>query len=147
VATQDEDAVPGSPVADPTFEPPSLARRFGALVVDWVLCLSASSFFGDPRRDGWPPVVMLIVEYGFFVGLFAQTPGMWVTRLRCVSYIDGGRIGVIRALLRGLLLSLVLPPLIMDDQRRGLHDRVVNSIVVPAPRTGSRGTGRDGRAA
>jgi uncharacterized RDD family membrane protein YckC len=146
VATQDEDRAPGSPAADPTFEPPSLARRFGALVVDWVLCLSASNFFGDPRRDGWPPVLMLIVEYGFFVGLFAQTPGMWVTRLRCVSYADGGRIGVIRALLRGLLLSFGLPALIMDGQRRGLHDRAVNSVVVSATRTGATGPGQGSRA-
>ncbi|MEV4759474.1 RDD family protein [Micromonospora sp. NPDC049559] len=109
-----------------------MARRFGALVVDWVLCLLVANFFGDPVRDGWPPVLVLILEYGLFIGLFAQTPGMWITRLRCVSYADGGRIGVARALLRGLLLALLVPPLVMDGQRRGLHDRAVGSIVIPA---------------
>lgn len=122
----------GSAGAGAAFEPPSLARRFGALVIDWVLCLLVATFFGDPVRDGWPPVLVLIFEYGLFIGAFAQTPGMWVTGLRCVSYADGGRIGVARALLRGLLLCLVVPPLIMDDQRRGLHDRMTGSIVVAA---------------
>lgn len=144
VARQDEGATAGRPEraadagagtgfgAATPVEPASLGRRFGALLIDWVLCLLIANFFGDPVHDGWPPVLVLIVEYGFFVGLFAQTPGMFITRIRCVSYADGGRIGVLRALARGLLLCLVIPPLIMDDQRRGLHDRLVGSIVLPA---------------
>ena len=46
-----------------------------------------------------------------------------MTRIRCVSWADGGRIGMPRALLRGVLLALVVPALIMDGDRRGLHDR------------------------
>ncbi len=116
-----------------TTEPaelPTLAKRFGALLIDWVLCLLVSNLFGDPLRDGWPPVLVLILEYGFFIGLFAQTPGMAVVRLKCVSFEDGGRIGIPRALLRGLLLALVIPALIMDAHRRGLHDKAAGSIVV-----------------
>ncbi|MEV7227071.1 RDD family protein [Polymorphospora sp. 2-325] len=113
------------------FEPPSLARRFAALMVDWAACVAVSSLFADPVRDGWPPVVVLVGVYAFFVGLFAQTPGMWVAKIRCVSYADSGRIGVFRALLRGLLLVLVVPALIMDGQRRGLHDRLAGSVIVP----------------
>lgn len=120
------------PPAPATVELPSLARRFGALVIDWVLCLLVANLFGDPARQGWPPVVVLIIEYGLFIGLFAQTPGMRLTRLACVSHAHGGRIGVPRALLRGLLLCLVVPPLIMDAEGRGLHDRAAGSIVVDA---------------
>jgi uncharacterized RDD family membrane protein YckC len=116
-------------------EPPSLGRRFGALVVDWALCLLISTLYGDPARDGWPPPLALIVVYGIFIGLFAQTPGMAIARLRCVAVVDGGRIGVFRALLRGLLLCLVVPALIMDERRRGLHDRAAGSIVISAPRS------------
>lgn len=125
---------PAPPAADPAFAPPTLGRRFGALVIDWVLCLLVSNFFADPVRDGWAPVAVLIVEYGFFLGLFAQTPGMYVTRIRCLSWVDGGRIGLARALLRGLLLALVVPALIMDEHRRGLHDRLTGSVIAAAPR-------------
>lgn len=111
-------------------ELPTLAKRFGALLIDWVLCLLVSNFIGDPLRDGWPPVLVLILEYGIFIGLFAQTPGMAVVRIKCVSVKHGGRIGIPRALLRGLLLALVVPALIMDAHRRGLHDRAAGSIVV-----------------
>lgn len=110
---------------------PSLLRRFSALVVDWALCLLAAGIVGNPTRDLWP-LAVLIVEYGFFIGLFAQTPGMALARIRCVSYADGGRIGVPRAALRGALLCLVVPALLMDAQRRGLHDRWTGSVVVAA---------------
>lgn len=133
VAMTDDPTAPAAPAADRNFLPPSLARRFGALLVDWALCAMIASFFADPVRDGWPPVLVLILEYAVFVGLFAQTPGMWVSRLRCVAYDDGGRIGVPRALLRGILLSLVVPALLMDERRRGLHDRLVGSVVVAMP--------------
>ncbi|WP_442934566.1 RDD family protein [Micromonospora sp. CPCC 205739] len=127
-------AVPVPPAADAAFTPPSLGRRFGALVIDWVLCLLASNIFADPVRDGWAPVVVLIVEYGFFLGLFGQTPGMFITRVRCLDWTDGGRIGLLRALLRGLLLALVVPALLMDAHRRGLHDRLTGSVIADAPR-------------
>ncbi|MGW5669461.1 RDD family protein [Micromonospora sp. NPDC003776] len=130
----DTAAVPVPPAADPTFTPPSLGRRFGALVIDWVLCLLISRIFADPARDGWAPVLVLILEYGFFLGLLAQTPGMYVTRIRCLSWADGGRIGLARALLRGLLLALVVPALIMDGHRRGWHDRLAGSVIADAAR-------------
>ncbi|MFI6820762.1 RDD family protein [Micromonospora sp. NPDC050187] len=126
---------PVPPATDPDFTPPGLGRRFGALVIDWVLCLLVSNFFADPLTDGWAPVLVLIVEYAFFLGLFTQTPGMYVTRIRCLSWADGGRVGIPHALLRGVLLALVVPALIMDDKRRGVHDRLAGSVIAPALRS------------
>jgi uncharacterized RDD family membrane protein YckC len=116
-------------VVDP---PASLARRFGALLVDWILCLLAAGVFADPRRDAWAAPVVLIVEYTVFLGFFAQTPGMWMARIRCVAIEGGGRLGPLRAALRGALLCLVVPALIMKDGR-GLHDRMAGSVVLDGP--------------
>ena len=111
-----------------------IGRRFAGLFVDWILCLLVGGLFGPLNGSVWP-LVVLIVEHTFFVGLFGQTPGMFVVRLRCVAVGSGGPIGLPRALLRAALLALVVPPLIMDADRRGLHDRAAGSIVVgPAPR-------------
>jgi uncharacterized RDD family membrane protein YckC len=79
--------------------------------------------------SAWP-LVVLIIEYTFFVGLFGQTPGMFVTGLRCVSVNTGGPIGPPRAALRALLLVLIVPALVMDADGRGLHDRAAGSIVL-----------------
>ena len=109
----------------------SLARRFGALVVDWILCVLISGAFAKATEAPWLAPTVLILEYGLFLGFFGQTPGMWLTRIRCVSVLDGRPIGVPRALLRGLLLALMVPALIMDGQQRGLHDRAARSWIVP----------------
>ncbi len=124
--------------ADPAVvDPPaSLARRFGALLVDWILCLLAAGLFADPRRDAWAAPLVLAGEYTVFVGLFAQTPGMWLAKIRCVAIEDGGRLGPPRAALRGVLLCLLVPALIMKGSR-GLHDRAAGSVVLDGhpPRT------------
>jgi uncharacterized RDD family membrane protein YckC len=112
-------------------EAPSLARRFGALMVDWMLAaLLSLGFFADPRVDPLPAMLIFIAAYALFAGVTGQTPGMWAARLRCVSVTDGGPIGIPRAAVRGLLRYLIVPVLIMDADRRGLHDRLVGSIVV-----------------
>jgi uncharacterized RDD family membrane protein YckC len=104
--------------------------------VDWILCLLVAGIFARPQRDSWAPSVVLLAEYTVFLGLFAQTPGMWLARIRCVDVQTGGRLGLFRAALRGALLCLFVPPLIMDKQRRGLHDRAAGSMVVEGRRPG-----------
>jgi uncharacterized RDD family membrane protein YckC len=110
--------------------PAPFGRRFGALLIDWALCLAVSSFYADPRVVAWPPVLVLVVLNTICIGLFGQTPGMALTRIRCVSMADGGAIGLGRAFLRALLLALLIPAVIMDGDHRGLHDRAANSVVV-----------------
>jgi uncharacterized RDD family membrane protein YckC len=110
---------------------PSLGRRFGALMVDWMLtALLSLGFFADPRVNPLPAMLIFVASYALFVGLATQTPGMWVARLRCVSAIDGRPIGIPRAAVRGLLRYLVVPVLLMDGDRRGLHDRLARSTLI-----------------
>lgn len=121
----------GRPAAPQPTEPPSLARRFGALMVDWMLAaLLSLAFFADPRLNPIPAMLIFVGAYAFFAGLLGQTPGMWTAKLRVISVADGRPIGLPRAAIRGLLRYLVIPVLIMDADRRGLHDRLVGSVIV-----------------
>jgi uncharacterized RDD family membrane protein YckC len=126
--TESNAAMPGSVVESRPVA--SLQRRFGALMIDWLLCLLVAGFLGR-FPNNWAPFV-LIVEYAFFIGLFGQTPGMRLTRIACVSVADGRPIGIPRAFVRGVLLAVLVPALIMDRQRRGWHDRAAGSIVITA---------------
>jgi hypothetical protein len=133
VSSGDPTDVPGGGPADVA----PVGRRFGALVVDWIMCLLVGGAFGGVFSTAtarpWLPVLVLVVDYALFLGFFGQTPGMRLTRIRCVSVTDGGVIGLPRALLRGLLLALVVPALIMDSYGRGLHDRAAGSIMLAVP--------------
>jgi uncharacterized RDD family membrane protein YckC len=108
-------------------------RRFAALLIDWALCLVVASFYADPRVVAWPPVVVLIAIDTIFIGFFGKTPGMALAGVRCLSIYDGGAIGLGRAFVRAVLLALLIPAVIMDKSRRGLHDRAAGSVVVIVP--------------
>ena len=112
------------------LKPANFGRRFAALLIDWALCLVIAAFYADPRVVAWPPVLVLIGFNALLIGLFGRTLGMSLARLRCVSVADGGAIGIPRGLLRGVLLALLVPAIIMDGDRRGLHDRAAGAIVV-----------------
>jgi uncharacterized RDD family membrane protein YckC len=106
-------------------------RRFGALLIDWALCTAVAALLVDNLRgDPWPQLGIFVLAHAFFVGLFGQTPGMALARIRCVSVADGGAIGIPRAILRALLLALVIPAVVSDGDGRGLHDRAAGSIMI-----------------
>ncbi|BEL09186.1 hypothetical protein Q0Z83_073770 [Actinoplanes sichuanensis] len=119
----------------PSGEAAGLGPRLGALVIDWVLCLLIASFYATPSEKAWPAVLVLVLANTFFLGLFGQTPGMRLLRVRCVSYPDGGVIGLGRGLLRAVLLALFVPAIILNGQGRGLHDRAAGSMMVSVPRS------------
>ena len=109
----------------------TFGRRFAALLIDWALCtVVASLLVDDLRANPWPQLGVFVLVNTFFIGLFGQTPGMALARIRCVSIADGGAVGLPRGVLRAVLLALVIPPLINDGDGRGLHDRVARSVVV-----------------
>ena len=123
------DKPPGSDLARP--EVASFGRRFIGLLIDWAACSLVASFLVDDlRTNPWPQLGVFVLAHAFFVGLFGQTLGMAVARIRCVSIADGGAIGIPRALLRGVLLALVIPAVISDGDGRGVHDRVAGSVMV-----------------
>lgn len=113
----------------------SLARRLVALGIDWVLAMFSAAAIADvtvpPQGLRQSLVVsgVFIVEVALLTGLLGFSIGKRVMGLR-VERPGGRPIGVPRALLRTLLLSLVLPAVVMTDDRRGLHDVAASSRVI-----------------
>jgi uncharacterized RDD family membrane protein YckC len=109
----------------------SFGRRLGALLIDWAIATAFAALIVDSlRTNPWPQLGLFVLIHAFFVGLFGRTLGMAIAGIRCVSVVDGGAIGLPRALLRGVLIALVIPPLINNSEGRGLHDRAANSVMV-----------------
>ena len=111
-------------------QPAPFGRRFGALLIDWAFCLLVAAVYANPTKVGWPAVLVLVVLDTVCIGLFGRTPGMALTGVRCISFADGGAVGLARALLRAILLALLIPAMILDGNRRGLHDHAAGSVVV-----------------
>jgi uncharacterized RDD family membrane protein YckC len=113
-------------------------RRLAALVIDWVVALLVGSLFvGEDVWSGegaglWTPLVVLLVELTLLDGLLGYSIGRRALSIAVVR-IDGHRpVGIPRAFVRSLLLCLLLPALINDEDRRGAHDTVAGTAVVHA---------------
>jgi uncharacterized RDD family membrane protein YckC len=129
---------PGRPFGLPAQGSGSVAtwaRRIAALFVDWFASLAIAGVIG--AQLGWDgqagrsltPVGVLFVEMSVLVGLLGTSLGHRLVGIR-VARLDGRRVGVPRAALRALLLCLVLPAVVYDKDRRGIHDLASGTIVL-----------------
>jgi hypothetical protein len=112
-----------------------MGRRIAALFVDWLI---AYGLAGLAMAFGWISMAVMsttilviwLVLGVLSVRLFGFTPGQYALGLVVVSVDNRQHVGVGRALVRGLLIALVVPPLFTDTDTRGLHDRLTNTAVV-----------------
>ncbi|MER6420522.1 RDD family protein [Streptomyces sp. NPDC001137] len=125
----------GEQLGLPQEGPGSVARpgrRFGALVVDWGLCLLIA--YGlithgyNQATGNWALLVFFLLGV-LTVGTIGFTPGKRLFGLRVVA-LDTGRPSPLRATLRTALLCLAIPALIWDRDGRGLHDRLARTVEV-----------------
>lgn len=121
------------------METPSLGRRLLALLIDWIVAMfSAIAIAGvhyPPARlseDASETFIILgffIGEVSLFTGLLGFTIGKRLLGLR-VENPAGKPIGLPRAVLRTVLMSIVLPAIVMNDDKRGLHDLAAGARVI-----------------
>ena len=108
-----------------------MARRVGALLIDWLLCTLVVSLAIRPAPGdvGFWTLVLFAAQDYVFTALTGLTIGKQLLRIR-VARLDGHMVGLGWGLVRTLLLLAVVPPLIFDKDLRGLHDRAANTVVV-----------------
>lgn len=102
-------------------------RRFAAIIIDWgSAVLIAVVFFN------YDPIATLAV-FAILQSVFLLTANGSVGHLALgmrVVPLQGGYLGLWRPLVRTLLLCLVIPAVIWDADQRGMHDRLVGTILV-----------------
>jgi uncharacterized RDD family membrane protein YckC len=128
-AAADAQKYPGQRLGLPEEGPRSVAgvgRRFGALFIDWVLCMviALAAF----KSQAWT-IAVFAVEVYLLTALTGFTVGKRLLGIR-VARLDGRPIGLLWSLVRTLLLLAVVPPLVFDRDLRGLHDKAANTIVI-----------------
>jgi uncharacterized RDD family membrane protein YckC len=134
--------VPGLRLGLPASGPGSVAswgRRIAALLVDWllasvvVLLLRGLTAWTPGSGQELLPVAAWVVIVTVSTGITGASPGQHLLGLRVIR-LDWQRVGLWTALVRTLLIALVIPPVVSDRDRRGLHDLTVDTIVVNGPR-------------
>lgn len=72
-----------------------------------------------------------IAQHFLLVATLGTTVGHRIVRLRVVRDDGVPFVGPLRALGRTILLALVIPAVVWDEEGRGLHDRAVNTRILP----------------
>lgn len=129
---------PGQRLGLPEHGPRALARmgrRIAALFVDWLVAyglaaLAMTTGLVTPATLSTAVLVVWLVLGTVSVRLFGFTPGQYALSLVVVPVDGRQHVGTGRALARGVLIALVLPPLVTDADLRGLQDRLTSTAVV-----------------
>lgn len=128
---------PGRDLGLPEQGPGSIARtgpRALAIIVDWLLCsLIAAGLLGyhlgEPGLGSFKPLLVFVAENVLLVGTLGSTLGHRLFGLRVIG-VDRTPAGLVRALVRTLLLAIVLPAVIWDKDQRGFHDRIAGTMIL-----------------
>lgn len=102
-------------------------RRLGAIAIDWAIAVIISAAFFS-----YEPLVTLLIFVGLQVLMTIvvnASIGHALLGLRVVP-MEGGLLGVWRPIVRALLIALVIPAMVWDDNNRGLHDRASRTILL-----------------
>ena len=135
---------PGNRLGLPEDGPGSVAgwgRRLLALLVDWLIAgLIASAITGKPMWAGGNDyntahLVSFFAMTAILTGLGGATIGHRLCGLRVIRTEPGGtgyaaQVGLLGGAIRALLICLLIPPIVYDRDRRGLHDKAAMTVVV-----------------
>jgi uncharacterized RDD family membrane protein YckC len=135
---------PGNRLGLPADGPGSVGgwgRRVLALFVDWLIAgLIASAITSKPLWAGGndlntAQLVVFFAMSAVLTGLAGATIGHRLFGLRVIRTQPGGtgysaQVGLLGGAIRTFLICLVLPAVVYDRDRRGLHDRAAGTVVV-----------------
>ena len=113
----------------------SWGRRILALCVDWFASiLVAGAIVGQGVLsshgwEAWMPLLVFLVEGSLLTPLVGGSFGQLLLRVAVVR-LDRRPVSLLVAGLRTLLICVVVPPVIYNRDRRGLHDLVAGTVTV-----------------
>ncbi len=140
VSVPAENEYPGQRLGLPREGRGSIARpgrRIAALLIDVASAgLIGYAFFSAPDPvTGVPfanPIATNLIFFAvqiLFIPLLGGSPGHRILGMR-LELVSGGWVGLWRPIVRTVLLALIIPAVVWDADQRGLHDKVVGTVLV-----------------
>jgi uncharacterized RDD family membrane protein YckC len=135
---------PGSRLGLPEEGSGSVAgwgRRVVALFADWLIAgliasaVTGKSIWAGGNNYNTAQLVAFFAMSAILTGLGGATIGHRLLGLRVIRTQVGGsgyaaQVGLLGGAIRAFLLCLVIPAVVYDRDRRGLHDKAANTIVL-----------------
>lgn len=114
-------------------------RRVVALFVDWIIAnalvvFTTGAWPGEGGFVTWLPLVFWFAHVWLATSLTGASVGQHLLKLRVIR-LDRRPVGLVKGGVRTVLIGLVIPPLLLDGARRGLHEVVTGTVVVNGPRS------------
>jgi uncharacterized RDD family membrane protein YckC len=140
-AAADDEYVTGTRLGLPPEGPGSAAsvlQRLFAFLLDLAVGVLIGGFVVLFLNDVTPVQRSLANNVAFAAqmvvlqALTGQSMGMRLVGIRVRRLTREGPLGLLTALLRTALLALLVPALVYDRDKRGLHDRAAGTVVVRA---------------
>ncbi len=112
----------------------SMGRRFAALVIDWLASYAIVAGFGGGIGKMAPNASLTILavffaQYWILVTLQGASLGHRLVKLKVVRFSDGARPTPLQILVRTLLICLVVTAITFDENGRGIHERLSNTVL------------------
>lgn len=126
---------PGERLGLPEIGPSSAAsmgQKAGAFLLDALIAGLVTWVFTAPDLPQNWSLISFFVIYTLGTAFVGRTPGMAICRLRLAYDQPDRLIPLWKAAIRTVLCGLVVPAIIVDGDRRGLHDKLAGTTVVNA---------------
>ncbi|KAA9393436.1 RDD family protein [Kocuria coralli] len=123
---------PGKRLGRPETGPGSLAGlgvRVLALLIDWFVAMGLAALLFSQTAQNVGTLGLWLVITALSVGFTGHTIGHFILGMQ-VQTTDGYAPGFFRGVIRSVLVFLIVPGLIMDQDQRGLQDRAVGTLLV-----------------
>jgi len=112
----------------------SFGRRFAALMVDWlaayfIVAASAGGIGQMGSNRSLTVLALFFAQISILSWLQGATLGQRLLGIKIVRFSDGGRITALQALIRSALLITVIFAITFDENGRGMHERLSQSVL------------------
>jgi uncharacterized RDD family membrane protein YckC len=116
----------------------SQGRRMLGITIDWFAAYAVTlgffagdgSFLERSRNVGGTVLLVLALEYIVLVALTGSSFGHRIVGLKVVRFSDGGRVTILQALIRTVLLVTVVAAITFDENGRAPNERLSNTVLV-----------------
>jgi len=102
-------------------------RRLGGIAIDWGMAVALSAAFF--AYNSIVTLLLFVALQVLFTIVINASIGHALLGMRVVP-LAGGLLGVWRPVVRALLIALVIPAIVWDENQRGVHDRAAGTILL-----------------